>query len=75
MGKMFDDEPGPDGRHHARNADDLRSVSIGGRPGVYNRTDESTSTTRAIRTEGRDENGKEVRSLAITPATRELGRA
>lgn len=67
---LFDPETGK-----VRDRDALLSISIGGRPGIYTRTDESSHLARVERVEGRDESGKEVRHLNITPTTVELGRA
>ena len=65
---LFDPETGK-----VRDRDALRSISIGGRPGIYKRTDESTHAAFAERVEGRDESGTEVRQLNITPRTVEFG--
>ena len=64
---MFDPETGK-----VRDREALRSISIGGRPGIYTRTDESSHLARVERVEGRDENGKEVRELNIAPMTTEF---
>lgn len=56
-----------------RDRDALRSISIGGRPGIYTRTDESSHLARVERVEGRDEHGNEVRELNITPRTIDFG--
>lgn len=66
---LFDPETGK-----VRDRDALLSISIGGRPGIYKRTDESSHLARVERVEGRDENGKEVRALNIAPMTQDLGR-
>lgn len=47
----------------------LRGVGIAGKPGVFNRKDESTDSARIVRVEGRDEAGKEVRRVEVTPRT------
>jgi hypothetical protein len=66
--RVFDD----DGKVIDREG--LLGIGIGKRAGVFKRTDESSHLARVERVEGRDVDGKEVRSLNITPMTRDLGR-